>query len=398
MNWETLYCPNNSCKYYGRRFEQGFMVKDGSSHGIKRALCRGCGRKIALTYATAYFDIEAEPAIFEMAVRALAEGNSIRSTARIVQVDKDTVCDWLNRAAKQSRLVTLYHWQNLHISECQLDELWSFVHTKEQHLESAKLICESYGDAWVWIALAPVWRLVVAFVVGKRTQEQADLLLARVRAVSNEHVPFFTSDQWGAYDEALLKVYGEWYQPQRQGKRGRYPLPQLRPTPSLLYAQVVKRREAGRVVEVTRKIIFGDEESIKSKLDDSSNSTTINTSFVERDNLTWRERNRRLTRKTTGFSKDLTWMEKQFWLSMAYYHFCLPHKSLRQKLPELKPTRGNGSPQKWKQVTPAMAAGMTDHIWTTSELLGYRVPATFLDTLSTIQHLFPEFDSSHHFN
>ncbi len=81
---------------------------------------------------------------------------------------------------------------------------------------------------------------------------------------------------------------------------------------------------------------------------------------------------------------------------MAYYHFCLPHKSLRQKLPELKATRGNGSPQKWKQVTPAMAAGMTDHIWTTSELLGYRVPANFLDTLRTIHHLFPELDISHH--
>lgn len=396
MNWKTLYCPNKRCKYYGVAFEEGYMVKDGSNHGTKRALCRGCGRKIPMTYATAYFDLEAEPAIFEMAVRALAEGNSIRSTARIVQVDKDTVCDWLNRAAQHGRLIILYHWHKLHITECQLDELWSFVHTKEQHLVQAKQICESYGDAWVWIAFAPAWRLVVAFVVGKRTQEQADLLVARVRAVTDEQIPFFTSDQWGAYDEALLKAYGEWYQPERQGNRGRHPLPQLRPTPDLLYAQVVKRRERGRVVEVTRKIIFGDAETVNSKLNDSANSTTINTSFVERDNLTWREKNRRLTRKTTGFSKELPWMEKQFWLSMAYYHFCLPHKSLRQRLPELKATRGNGSPQKWKQVTPAMAAGMTDHIWATSELLGYRVPTNFLEALSSINHLFPELDNFHH--
>lgn len=394
MNWETLYCPNRHCLYYGSPFNKGVLVKDGSSHGKRQALCKACGRRIALTYATAYYELDEDRAIFEMAVRALAEGNSIRSTARIIEKDKDTICDWLNRAAQQSRLVVLYHWQKLHISECQLDELWSFVHTKEKHLESAKLWCESYGDAWVWIAFAPVWRLVVAFVVGKRTQEQADLLLARVRAVTDDHIPFFTSDQWGAYDQALLKAYGERYQPKRQGHRGRYPLPQLRPTPELLYAQAVKRREKGRVVEITRKIIFGDEEAIKSKLDESASSRTINTSFVERDNLTWRERNRRLTRKTTAFSKDLTWMEKQFWLSMAYYHFCLPHKSLRQKLPELKPTRGNGSPQKWKQVTPAMAAGMTDHLWSTSELLGYRVPAYFLDTLDSIAHLFPRLDDS----
>ena len=76
--------------------------------------------------------------------------------------------------------VMLYQWHNLHVSECQLDELWSFVHTKEQNLSAAKQWCETYGDAWVWLAFAPVWRLVVAFVVGKRTQESANLLLARV--------------------------------------------------------------------------------------------------------------------------------------------------------------------------------------------------------------------------
>ncbi len=227
MNWETLYCPNRQCLYYGVSFDQGRIVKNGYSYGKKQALCRACGKSIMLSYGTAYFNLEGDAHIFEMGVRALAEGNSIRSTARIVERDKDTICEWLNRAAQQCRLVVLYHWQKLHVTECQLDELWSFVHTKEQHLAHAKLICESYGDAWVWIAFAPVWRLVVAFVVGKRTQEHADLLLARVRAVTDEHVPFFTSDQWGAYDEALLKAYGEWYQPQRQGNRGRYPLPQL---------------------------------------------------------------------------------------------------------------------------------------------------------------------------
>jgi hypothetical protein len=116
-------------------------------------------------------DLHDEPTIFETAVRALAEGNSIRATARIVQVDKDTICEWLDRAAQQCRSVMLYLWHNLHVIECQLDELWSFVHTKEDHLPFAKLYLETYGDAWVWVAFAPLWRLVLAFVIGKRTQD-----------------------------------------------------------------------------------------------------------------------------------------------------------------------------------------------------------------------------------
>jgi IS1 family transposase len=372
---------------------KGHLVKNGSSYGKPQALCKACGRSIALTYATAYYELNAEPAIFELAVRALAEGNSIRATGRIVQVDKDAVCDWLNRAAHQARLVMLYFWQRLHLTECQLDELWSFVHTKEANLPGAKLLCETYGDAWVWIAFAPVWRMVVAFVVGKRTQENATLLVRRVKVLTDHHVPFFTSDQLPAYETALLEVYGQLEERKRKGTRGRHPAPRLVPSPELLYAQVVKEREAGRVVNVSHKVVFGETARIEALLKASPASATINTSFVERNNLTNRQQNRRLTRKTIGFSKELPWFEKQLWLSLAYYHFCLPHLSLRRLLAEPEPTRGQGSARKWQSVTPAMEAGLTDHVWTTNELLGYRVPAAFLEQLDKMADMFPEPDS-----
>ena len=398
MNWETLYCPNRSCKSYGTPFAQSRLVKNGSSHGKKQALCRGCGRRISLSYGTAYYELETDASIFDLAVRALAEGNSIQSTARIVQVDKDTISDWLNRAAQQCRWVMLYLWHNLHVSECQLDELWSFVHTKEQNLFNAQSWCESYGDAWVWVALAPEWRLVLAFVVGKRTQEEADLLLQRVDHVTDDHLPFFTSDQLPAYENALLRVYGTWHQPERQGKRGPQPAPRRIPLPSLLYAQVVKRREKGRVVEVSRKPIFGTAAAIETYLALSTTSVTVNTSFVERENLALRQANQRLTRKTIAFSKELAGLEKQLWLSLAYYHLCLPHLSLRRKLPTPLPTRGTGSLRKWQSVTPAMAAQITDHVWSTRELLAYRVPASFLDSLAQLEALFPKLDDAHHVN
>ena len=105
MDWESLDCPNRRCRYYGRPFWQGHLVKNGRSHGQKQALCRACAMPVSIRYGTAYWDLHADSAIVEMAVRAFAEGNAIRATARIVQGDKDAVCAWLDRVGP-----TRPHW------------------------------------------------------------------------------------------------------------------------------------------------------------------------------------------------------------------------------------------------------------------------------------------------
>jgi hypothetical protein len=218
--------------------------------------------------------LNAEAVIFETAIRALAEGNYLRSTARIVHVDKDTACDWLDRAAQQCRQVLLYLWRDLSVTECQLDELWSFVHAKEAHLVMAKRVCESYGDAWIWIAFAPGWRMVLAFVVGKRTQAKANLWLHRVAHLTDQRIPFFTSDPLPDYRTALLQVSGRWVQPPRNGNRGRFPQPRRLPPPDLLYAQIVKHRRRGHIVAVTTKAIFGEPSAIATPLASLPTSTT----------------------------------------------------------------------------------------------------------------------------
>ncbi|EDN67498.1 conserved hypothetical protein [Beggiatoa sp. PS] len=351
---------------------------------------------ISLRYGTAYYDLDVETTLFEIAIRAFAEGNSIRATARILQVDKDTACDWLHRAARHCRIVMLYLWQNLHVTSLQLDELWSFILTLEHNCTEAKLYHESYGDAWVWLAFAPVWRVVLAFVIGSLPQKNANLLLDRVAHVTDAHIPFFTSDQFSSSRTALLHTYGQWYQPPRKGNRGRYPKPLLVEPSELVYAQVVKIRNSnGRLIEVKNKIIFGDENELASKLAESPVRSEINTSFIERDNLTQRQSNRRLTRRSNGFSKELSWFDSPLWLSLAYYHLVLPHQSLRQKLLNSEPTLGTGYQRCWQPRTPAMAASITDHIWTTSELLSYRVPAPFIDELPQLEYLFPNPDKIH---
>jgi IS1 family transposase/transposase-like protein len=209
MDWQTLYCPNPHCRCYGKPFHTGLLLHNRRSHGYPPARCKACASSVSLSYATPYYSLEVDPPIFETALHALAEGNSLRATARIVLLDKHTTCAWLGSVAGHCRLVMLYLWHDLHVTECQLDELWSFVHTKEQHRIGAKIYCETYGDAWVWLAFAPVWRLVLAFVIGKRTQASADLLLARLAHLTDSHIPFLESDQLPAYAKALLATYAE---------------------------------------------------------------------------------------------------------------------------------------------------------------------------------------------
>ena len=106
----------------------------------------------------------------------------------------------------------------------------------------------------------------------------------------------------------------------------------------------------------------------------SSAGHKINTAFIERVNLTLRAHIPALGRKVLSFAKTRVGLAQQVSLTRTYYNFCLPHLSLRLLLPEPIPTKGNGSPKRWQSRTPAMAADITDHVWTMQELLLFRVP------------------------
>ena len=163
--------------------------------------------------------------------------------------------------------------------------------------------------------------------------------------------------------------------PPRQGPRGRVPQPHRYPPPDLCYAVVVKERAHGRVIHVTRRIVYGTTAPVPAALRASPVSHTIKTDDVERNNLPVRQHARRMGWKVKAFSQDQDSVKHQLALAFAYYHVVIPHRSLRQRLPHPLPTKGhNGSLKKWKPVTPAMAAGLTDHLWTMDELLSLRVP------------------------
>jgi IS1 family transposase len=293
----------------------------------------------------------------------------------LLTLDKDTVCGWLPRLGEHCNGVMSYFFRNLHLSECQLDELWTFIYKKEDHLTPLEQLLGVYGDTWVWIAFSPVFKLVPAWVIGKRTLRDARRLIFRLKSATDGHIPFFTSDDLPHYADALLDAYGLSVTPRRRGKRGRYPLPRKRPPPDLCYAVVVKERQRGRVVRITTRIVYGSKKQIVGLLHTSPVSTTISTYGVERNNLTVRQHSRRMGRKVNAFSKDRSYLEHQLTLAFAYYHFVVPHRGLRQRLSRPVPTKGpRATYKKWKPVTPAMAAGRTDHVWSMDELLSFRVP------------------------
>jgi IS1 family transposase len=227
-------------------------------------------------------------------------------------------------------------------------------------LSTLEKLAAIYGDQWVWIGFDPISKVVIYFVVGRHNQAQANKLVAGIRDRSDSHLPFFTSDELKHYDDALLEVYGNRREFPRTGKRGRPRKPVLAPPKQLLYAQVVKRRKKGRVISITSRVVFGTEKAVAAKLKQSPVSQAINTSFVERNNLTMRHHNRRLVRKTIAFSKKQERLEQQLHLSFAYYHFVKPHLGLRVK--------AKSKTKKYQNRTPMLAAGITDHIWTMSEL------------------------------
>ena len=239
---------------------------------------------------------------------------------------------------------------------------------KQAHLQADDP--PDWGDAWIWRALALPSRLrVVSHLSHERSEPEASAFLAKFKARTDGRAPFFTSDQLPAYLAALVANYSTPEPPPLRRRPGR---PRKEPKrildPDLRYAQVDKVREGGRVIEVRRQVVFGEAGDISQLLQLGPGGTQINTSYIERDNLTSRQSNGRLVRKTLSHSKKQYFLQRHLDLEDAIYNFVRPHEALRLRLSQAG-TYG----RRWEQRTPAMAAGLTDHIWSLEELLSYRL-------------------------
>jgi hypothetical protein len=169
-----------------------------------------------------------------------------------------------------------------------------------------------------------------------------------------------------------LVHYGQWVQPARRYATGPLPTPRWMPLSELLYAQVIKVIRRRRLVEVRHRVVFGTQRAVERVL--AACGWQINTSFVERLNLSLRQHVAATGRRTSTLCKGEDGLRQQLALFQVYHNFVLPHVSLRQPLAEPLPTNGRGSAKVWRPCTPAMAAGLTDHVWSLREVLMHRVP------------------------
>jgi hypothetical protein len=170
----------------------------------------------------------------------------------------------------------------------------------------------------------------------------------------------------------LLTHYGQWVQSPRRQAHGPAPKPRWRPLPQLLYAQVVKTVRRRRLVDVQYRVVFGTLAAVQQVL--AACGWQIQTAFIERLNLSLRQHVAAVGRRVTTLCKGEAGLRQQVTVYHVYYNFCLPHASLRRLLPQPEPTHGSGAATQWRPRTPAMAAGLTDHVWTLREVLLFRVP------------------------
>ena len=150
------------------------------------------------------------------------------------------------------------------------------------------------------------------------------------------------------------------------------PTPRWMPLPQLLYAHVLKVTRRWRLSRVRHCVMFGALAAIEQVL--AAHGWHINTAFIERLNLTIRQHVAAVGRRVMTLCKSEEGVRQQVALYHIYDNFCLPHARLRQALPQPAPTNGTGSAQQWRPRTPAMAAGLTEHVWTLREVLLFRVP------------------------
>jgi transposase-like protein/IS1 family transposase len=309
------------------RCQHTTCVKAGSfgKRRVQRWKCTSCKNRFSEPHTKLTRDMFlSNPEAAMRALHCLLEGCSIRSTERLTGLNRNTIMRLLLVAGERSTRLMDARMQRLSTRYLQVDEIWTYVGKKRRAVregEPAEL-----GDQWIYVAIDAETKLIPTFRIGKRVRPDTWAFLTDLYGRLAHRVQL-TTDGLNHYTVSVPECFGtdvdfaqlvKLFESYGQGPEARYSPP--------------------RISEVISKVRLGDPDP-----------EHVSTSFVERQNLTMRMAMRRFTRLTNAYSKKLSHLKAAVALHFAYYNFCRVHASLR--------------------VTPAMEAGLTNHVWSIAELL-----------------------------
>src|SRR5713226_2739156 len=332
MDASQVFCPNLACVARGQ-VGQGNIVSHGKARARYR--CKTCGKTFSAQAGTMFEGLRKPKALLVIVVTLLAYGCPIQAIVQAFGLDERTVASWRDRAGKQCQQV-----QQAVVQQGQLDLVQ--VQADEIRVKGCKMI------AWMGLAMMVSTRLWLAGVVqGSRDRHLADALLQQVRRCAACLRPLLVlTDGWSAYPNSIRRAFREKVKLTSGVGRAR-----LQVWEDVHIGTVIKRTEKKRVVEITRKMAHGLLEQAEKLLHRSRGGMVLNTAFIERLNGTFRERLASLTRKSRHAASRLQALHTGMYLIGCTYNFCFAHQELSKA-------------KYWgRACTPAMASGLTDHVW-----------------------------------
>jgi transposase-like protein/IS1 family transposase len=347
-----LFCPNVDCPARGKVGARNLV-----SHGKKRERykCKTCGKTFGARQATMFTGLRKPEELIVIVVTLLAYGCPPQAIVHALGLDERTVARWQERAG--------VHCQKVHEDQVLQEKLdLQHVQADEIRAKGCKMI--------PWMAMMVSTRLWLGGVVSlSRDRQLADHLLRMVKACCLPRQTLLVlTDGWSAYPNSIRRAFRE--KIPKAGGRGRCA---LEAWPEVLIGTVIKKTAKKRVVEVIGRMAQGSLERANQLLEQTRGGKELNTAFIERFNGTMRERQARLTRRCRHAARRVDTLKSGMWLVGCTYNFCWPHHELSRRLAKAQGSKGK------VLITPAMASGITDHVWSVREVLTYRiVPAPWI--------------------
>ena len=323
---DEMACCKPGCDNFGKRGlnivgHGSFLTKSGRR---RRYRCTVCGSTLSTNTGTAYSGLRCTRREFDQVASLRIEGVSISATARVTSRSRTTIARWLERTSTAAKRFNQRMLRNFDILELQADELCTFIGSKR-------------STVWLFATIEVCSRLWAGSVLGRRSYRNTKAVISDVilrgRLVG---VPLIATDGFEHYFGAVVSLLGS----------------------ACVYGQVLKTRRNNRVIRVERRVKIGTASRLKAALQQSEDSETLNTSFVERLNLTIRQGSAYLRRRSPCHARGAEQLHGHVELLRCYYNFIRPHRALKFGRETRTPAMQAGlvsAPMNWSDIFTALA-------------------------------------------